>query len=47
MTYTIIDNIVDFIFFIDVVLMFSSTFTNKQGKEIWDKREIAYNYVFS
>ena len=37
----------DFIFLIDIIFMFCSTFTNKQGKEVWNNKEIAYHYVFS
>mmetsp|Transcript_20424 Transcript_20424/g.31146 ORF Transcript_20424/g.31146 Transcript_20424/m.31146 type:complete len:81 (+) Transcript_20424:200-442(+) len=47
LAYHIFDNAVDVIFFIDIILMFSSTYTNSKGQEIWNPKDIAFNYMSS
>ena len=41
----IIDNFIDVIFFVDMILMFFTSFFNSKGEEIFDSMEIAHNYV--
>ena len=43
--YSAIDGIVDVLFFIDMVIMFMTSFRHRNGNEIWEPKEIAINYV--
>lgn len=45
--YKIFDNVVDAIFLIDIILMFMTSYMNKQGAESFDSRDIAVKYVKS
>lgn len=39
--------IIDVCFFIDLVVMFFTSYRDDRGAEIWDSKKIAYNYVVS
>ena len=47
LAYKIFDNTVDAIFLIDIILMFMTSFMNKQGVESFDSTDIAVKYVKS
>ena len=38
-------NAIDVIFIIDIILMFITNYQNKDGKEIWNNKYIAFNYI--
>ena len=44
-TMAVVDTIIDFIFFIDIVLMFFTSCINRRGKETFDSYEIAVSYM--
>ena len=47
-SYKIFDNAVDFIFLLDMIIMFITSFLNKStGQEIFDSVEIAKKYITS
>eukprot|EP00356_Strombidium_inclinatum_P001853 CAMPEP_0170511220 /NCGR_PEP_ID=MMETSP0208-20121228/66186_1 /TAXON_ID=197538 /ORGANISM="Strombidium inclinatum, Strain S3" /LENGTH=142 /DNA_ID=CAMNT_0010794743 /DNA_START=817 /DNA_END=1242 /DNA_ORIENTATION=- len=43
--FLILDNALDVLFFIDIVLMFFTTYLSKQGQEIFESNLIAVNYM--
>ena len=43
--FTLIDVVIDFIFFIDILITFRLSFINEKGKEVINPKEIAINYV--
>ena len=45
--FQIFDNIVDFIFIIDMMLMFMTSYLNKRGIEVFNSHSIANKYIMS
>ena len=45
--YQVFDNIVDALFIVDMILMFFTSYLNKQGLEIFSSKKIALNYIKS
>lgn len=45
--FQIIDNLWDFMFFIDMVIMFFTSYVNKHGTEVLKSRKIAGKYIKS
>lgn len=40
-----LNNITDSMFIIDIIIMFFTTYTDSHGKEIDDRKSIAYSYI--
>ena len=47
MRYFAFDLLVDFIFVLDIILMFFTSLPDKRGKEEWDSRKVAKHYIKS
>lgn len=46
-SFEVFDNIVDGLFFIDMIVMFMTSFINKKGAEVLDSHQIAAKYMMS
>jgi len=44
---TVIDQILNAVFFIDILVNFRTTFYNKRGEEVFDPKTIAIQYLLS
>lgn len=45
--FVIFDNVIDFLFVLDMIVMFLTTIINKKGQEIFDDKIVAKNYLKS
>ena len=43
----VFSNFIDLVFFIDLIIMFFTSYRNKMGSEVWDRKEISINYMGS
>lgn len=44
-SYEAISQLIDIIFYLDMLLMFFTSFTNNYGRQVFDSYEIAINYM--
>lgn len=43
--YQVIDFLIDFIFIIDIIIGFRTTYITNKGEEVFDKKKIAKRYL--
>lgn len=46
-TQNVADILVDVVFTIDIILMFFTSYENKQGKEVFDRNKVRKHYVYT
>jgi len=47
MYYKILENVIDFVFIVDIALLFVCSIRNERGNEVFDTTQIAKNYIGS